>query len=375
MSSLPALDTQTQMNHSPHVVLLGAGASIASTIRNPEKNGKSLPGMANLVETLGLEPLIERYGASYEGQNFETFYDQLSQSGQHPELLVELEQAIYDYFSDLKLPDEATVYDYLVLSLREKDIIATFNWDPFLAQAFARNMHIIGYDRMPQMAYLHGNVAIGVCYSCKTMGWRQNGCTKCSKDFSPSKLLYPVGKKDYANDEFIANEWERLKWHMKHAYYITVFGYSAPKTDKEARKLLLDEWQANPVQELAEIDIVDILASSDRSALEANWQEFFVRSHYALFDSFQMSQLFFHPRRSCDAFAMATLQLRPWLTNVFPEEMSLAELQDWVQPLIEEEKASMFSGKTCGELIKSARTLQEKTSPEARQRQERKSDN
>ncbi len=352
MPSLPLMDTKRKRCDSPHVVILGAGASIASTIRNPEKYGKSLPSMANLVETLGLEPLINKYGLAYGGQNFETFYDALSRSGQRPELLAELEQAIYYYFADLKLPDEATLYDYLVLSLREKDIIATFNWDPFLAQAFARNMHIVGYERMPQIAFLHGNVAIGVCYDCKTMGWRKNGCTKCGNDFNPSKLLYPVGKKDYASDEFIAAEWKRLKWHMQRAYYVTVFGYSAPKTDAEARKMLLDEWQENPVQELAEIDIVDILRRSDRPALETNWKEFFVRSHYGLFESFQQSQLFHHPRRSCDAFAMATLQMRPWFENNFPEGISLVELQEWVQPLIEEEKTGVFSGNTCEELRK-----------------------
>ncbi|MQX52360.1 hypothetical protein [Alcanivorax sediminis] len=352
MPSLPALDTKTQMNHSPHVVILGAGASIASTIRNPEKYGKLLPGMANLVDTLGLEPLINRYGLTYNGQNFEAFYDGLSRSGRCPELLAELEQAIYGYFSDLKLPDEVTLYDYLVLSLREKDIIATFNWDPFLAQAFARNMHVVGYERMPQIAFLHGNVAIGVCYDCKTMGWRRNGCTKCSNDFNPSKLLYPVGKKDYASDEFIVAEWERLKWHMQRAYYVTVFGYSAPRTDAEARTMLLDEWQANPVQELSEIDIVDILKRTDRPALESNWKEFFVRSHYGLFDSLQKTQLFYHPRRTCDAFAMATLQCRPWAENTYPEGLSLVELQDWIQPLIKEEAEGMFSGKTCEELRK-----------------------
>ncbi len=350
MPSLPALDIKTQMNHSPHVVILGAGASIASTIRNPEKYGRSLPSMANLVETLGLEPLINKYGLTYGGQNFEAFYDGLSRSGQCPELLGELEQAIYDYFADLKLPNEPTLYDYLVLSLREKDLIATFNWDPFLAQAFARNMHIVGYERMPQIAFLHGNVAIGVCYSCKTMGWRQNGCTKCSNDFNPSKLLYPVGKKDYTSDEFIASEWEKLKQHLKHVYYLTVFGYSAPKTDAEARKLLLDEWQASPVHQLAEIDIVDILASKDRQALESNWQEFFVSSHYALLDSVFSSESFCSPRRSCESLAMATLQQQPWAENKFPLGTSLLDLQEWVKPLIEEEKAGKFSGKTCNQL-------------------------
>jgi hypothetical protein len=32
----------------------------------------------------------------------------------------------------LELPDHPTVYDHLLLSLRKKDAIFTFNWDPFL---------------------------------------------------------------------------------------------------------------------------------------------------------------------------------------------------------------------------------------------------
>jgi hypothetical protein len=67
------MDTKRKRCDSPHVVILGAGASIASTIRNPEKNGKPLPGMPNLVETLGLESIINDHGVVYEGQNFEAF--------------------------------------------------------------------------------------------------------------------------------------------------------------------------------------------------------------------------------------------------------------------------------------------------------------
>jgi hypothetical protein len=46
------------------------------------------------------------------------------------------------------------------LSLREKDVIATFNWDPLLFAACARN-HT--RTKLPYIIYLHGNVAIGYC--------------------------------------------------------------------------------------------------------------------------------------------------------------------------------------------------------------------
>ena len=40
-----------------HVVILGAGASIASTLRNPERYGKLLPSMDNFIELVGLSDL------------------------------------------------------------------------------------------------------------------------------------------------------------------------------------------------------------------------------------------------------------------------------------------------------------------------------
>ena len=40
-----------------HVVILGAGASIASTLRNPERHGKLLPSMDNFIELVGLSAL------------------------------------------------------------------------------------------------------------------------------------------------------------------------------------------------------------------------------------------------------------------------------------------------------------------------------
>lgn len=353
MPSLPMLDIKANMNHSPHVVILGAGASIASATRNPEKNHKKLPGMQNLVGVLGLEPLIERHGLAYEGQNFETFYDELSKTGENPALLGEIESAVYEYFAGMELPDEATIYDYIILTLRDKDIIATFNWDPFLAQAYVRNMNVIGHEHMPKIVFLHGNVSIGTCMTCKTCGWSMNRCSQCDERFEPSKLLYPVGKKDYSSDAFIKEQWDIVRAHIKHAYYISVFGYSAPVTDAEARNLILSVWKDNPTRELAEIVLIDIRAKDDREGLEKNWADFMVSHHYACYDNFFDSYLCRHPRRSCDAFAMASLQCTPWRDNFIPKYMNRSELCQWLQPLIEEEKTRIFTGETCKKMRRS----------------------
>jgi hypothetical protein len=56
----------------------------------------------------------------------------------------------------LQLPSTATHYDRILLSLRKKDAIFTFNWDPFLFDAYVRNMNM-GIS-LPAIFFLHGNV-------------------------------------------------------------------------------------------------------------------------------------------------------------------------------------------------------------------------
>lgn len=43
-----------------HVVILGAGASVASTLRNPSTNGKQLPLMNNFIEVVGLSDVVAK---------------------------------------------------------------------------------------------------------------------------------------------------------------------------------------------------------------------------------------------------------------------------------------------------------------------------
>ena len=346
VGTLPQLDVKNNCNHSPHVLLLGAGASLAAC-PNGDKNGLEVPLMKNLAEVVGLDKTFLQHGLKYGGEDFEAIYDDLVQSGKSPELVEEINAAVESYFSKLELPDEATIYDYLILSLRNKDMIATFNWDPFLAQAFWRNMQIVGYEQMPQIAFLHGNVAIGVCKNCRTKGWRYNTCTKCGETFSAAKLLYPVRRKDYSSDEFLASEWERLQHYIRYAYYLTIFGYSAPATDVEARNLMLDVWSENTTRDLAQIDLIDVIPKEE---VKKNWQEFIIRDrNYGIRSDFFETYLATHPRRSCDALAMATLQQRPWEDNHFPRDISLEELQAWISPLVEEEKTGRLSGQPCYE--------------------------
>ena len=71
---MPALP-ETNGNNvvAPHTVILGAGASIAMTRLNKEKFGKTLPSMDNLVETVGLEKLLEDEFETKQDRVFITF--------------------------------------------------------------------------------------------------------------------------------------------------------------------------------------------------------------------------------------------------------------------------------------------------------------
>jgi|SRR3989344_3114089 len=84
MPKLPPLDKN--VNHAPHVVLLGAGASIAAYL-NWGKKGPRLPSMQDLVEVLSLRTEIQNVGYETDGLNFEAFYDDLSSSGKNEDLI------------------------------------------------------------------------------------------------------------------------------------------------------------------------------------------------------------------------------------------------------------------------------------------------
>lgn len=63
--------------------------------------------------------------------NFELLFSKINGKPEYAKLQRILEPEVRDYFKSLKLPDEPTIYDYLILSLTEKDAIITFNWDSF----------------------------------------------------------------------------------------------------------------------------------------------------------------------------------------------------------------------------------------------------
>lgn len=330
MPTLPALEKN--VNHSPHVIILGAGASLAA-FPNGDANGKKLPLMDSIIDILGLSTLLNKEGIDYTNKGFEELYSDLSLNTKYDKIRVIIEEEIYQYFHNMQITNKPTLYDYLVLSLREKDLIATFDWDPLLLQAYIRNGNI---KKLPQIAFLHGNVAVGCCNDCKILGNMYNKiCHKCYKPFSRMKLLYPVKRKDYSTDSAIKDQWTLLRHKLNYAYLLTIYGYSAPDTDVDAKNLMLDVWKNNKTLELAEVQIIDI---KHKKKLQKTWNDFFFSHHYSIIKRIEHSYLWSYPRRSCDAFAAATLQCTPWPDNKYPKFKSIDELHEWLKPLLEDEK-------------------------------------
>jgi hypothetical protein len=322
-----------------HVVILGAGASIASTFRNPEQNGKQLPSMDNFIEIVGLNDIVETLPANLRAKNFEQLYSNLHSSNPQSPEIIEIEKRVYDYFKDMKLPEnEATIYDFLLLSLRPRDLIATFNWDPFLYQAYIRNSHIAD---MPYLSFLHGSVALGYSKEDKRagpVGWHSRAT---GGYFEPTPILYPVTNKNYTENEFISSEWDRVKaWlHEESTKRVTIFGYGAPNTDVEAINLLNTAWGTADKRNMEQFEMID---KRPEDELVKQWSNFIHSHHYDYADNYFSSSLATNPRRTFESYHQHNLPLT--IDEAFSESnpvpsdiQTLQELWDWHKPLIDAE--------------------------------------
>lgn len=183
------------MKNRPHVVILGAGARCAA-IPNGDKNGRKISSMSGFIEKLGLDRIISKVNLQTDSNNLEDIYMELDEKSKSDpnfkNVKKELEEVIREYMSGFVLPNNSTVYDYLVMSLTSKDLIATFNWDPLWVQSFCRVQKYT--TNTLRIAFLHGNVAIRYCQKDNTMGCVGMRC-KCGKTFESTKLLFPIKQK------------------------------------------------------------------------------------------------------------------------------------------------------------------------------------
>lgn len=316
-----------------HVVILGAGASKASCMHNPEKNGKQIPLMNDLPNIIDLKNELKDLPQELLNQNFEKIFSSLFEIEGNSDRLKNIEQKIYNYFSLLQLPDSPTVYDYLILSLRNKDLIATFNWDPFLWQAYQRNLKFT--KNLPKLVFLHGNVSIGTCEKSKTFGPNGFKSVESGANYLPTKLLYPIANKNYNSDNFIKSQWSLLSKFLHKPARVTIFGYSAPISDVEAISIMKEAWGDPAVdQVLAQFEIIDI---QSKSRIIKSWKNFIFSHHYEIANNFFKSSIVRFPRRSGEVYFASYLEAKFYEENYPPKFKTMDEMWNWFKSFIDKE--------------------------------------
>ncbi len=315
-----------------HTVILGAGATIAA-IPNGDKYGKKSSVMNGMIEKLHLRDILSGIELKTQSDNLEDIYSELYSRPECKETVNQLEKRLYDYFASLVLPDNPTIYDFLVLSLTKKDVIATFNWDPLLIQAYIRCYKVT--DNLPHIFCLHGNVAIGFCSEHKEFGSTDAECPICGKLLPPTKLLYPVSKKDYISHEYIKECWDATEYIIENSYMLTLFGYSAPSSDNEAVSLLKKAWGSLENRQLEEVSVIDI---AKKEEMIEKWNQFIYTHHYRYSNNFYDSYLGMFPRRSCETvFATVQLNVVPDCSRGFKEGMSWQDISDILKEVLDAE--------------------------------------
>lgn len=340
MQDSVAQEVEQVKMQKPHVVILGAGCSRAA-LPNGEASGRQLPLMQDFLRIVEpLKNLFESAGLSTEERDLEEIYSELVSIGA-PEIQEEAEAIIFRYFQSLALPGRPTLYDHLVLGLREKDVIATFNWDPFLVQAIRRNA--IVSDREPQLLFPHGNVMVGFCAEHSMQGLIGESCIRCGKPLAKSKLLYPIAEKNYDSDPMISTSWKQLRVDLEHSFMVTIFGYGAPASDAAAIQLLKEGFGDSQRPRLNQIEIIDV---KPQELLWDAWEPFIEihHYHYKTYASFYDSWIARHPRRTGEAYVNQNIKGEFISNNRIPTDLDFTGLWKWMKPLLDAEELSRTSG-------------------------------
>jgi hypothetical protein len=82
------------------------------------------------------------------------------------------------------------------------------------------------------------------------------------------------------------------------AFTLTIFGYGAPASDRDAVELLRSAWFGRSTRTFEHIEIIDI---ANESFLHDRWAPFTPTNHYHVTETFEESRLSRWPRRSCES--------------------------------------------------------------------------
>jgi hypothetical protein len=142
-------------------------------------------------------------------------------------------------------------------------------------------------------------------------------------------LLFPVTNKNYSSNPFINSQWNALRNRLKIGpMRLTIFGYSAPTSDMEAKKIMEEAYGSvkEKKNHFAEIEIIDV---KKEQLLKKAWKNFILRDHVTVLDSFFDSWIMRFPRRSGEAHFDTYCKCLPHPVDKPPIFTSLSQMQDW----------------------------------------------
>ncbi len=294
--------------------------------------------MRDFIDVVGLRSLLETEAPGFleriDDHNFEVIYSALSDVPELHELCRTVKQTVRAYFAGMRLPDTATIYDRLVLALRPTDSIFTFNWDPFLFDALERNRFALP---SPRAHYLHGCVRVAKCAKHPYIVGRAGAvCPECAIPLEDVPLLYPVTKKDYAGNSFIAGEWDAASEAFAHGLVLTIYGYGAPTSDADAKQRLKTAWTALSRREMEHVELID-RPGMDADVLTERWRALTPTLHFQFLDDFADSHITRWPRRSSESWFYPMAEAKVCIDFPLPATDDLGELQAYCQRIAEHE--------------------------------------
>ena len=113
---------------------------------------------------------------------------------------------------------------------------------------------------------------------------------------------------------------------------LTVFGYSAPKTDVAAFELLHNAWKDNSLREIAEIEFI---AGPDAAPEEVRkaWEPVIGANSCRVLECFSESSIARYPRRTGKAYYERLVAGRPVKANPVPDDLGFERLWEWMSRL------------------------------------------
>lgn len=169
-------------------------------------------------------------------------------------------------------------------------------------------------------------------------------CRKCGHELVRPKILFPIKEKNYEDDPYIKNCWDGFLDLLSRATIVTIFGYSAPKSDVMAIEAMQKAFSST-FRRLDQIEVIDLKSKQE---LWDTWGDFIkpTNDHFKICRSFFDSILSEFPRRFIEGYWKRNFDRGGWWGKScvqLEECRSFDELEAHLTPIIDNEMDGNYS--------------------------------